>query len=194
MIITPQEHNVLFEAFPREGYRDDVEAIRPTTLARYGEQEWRAITLTAEMHGHLGIYAVLGCKMGLAALEHPICCEAPLRILSYAGAKPPVSCLNDGLQVATGSTLGHGQIELSSEGPARPMALFIQGDRRLRLRLKPAFDQLLTESLEEVLLTTGNRTSAYWSAMRRLALEWWREWDRHKIFVAERLDGEKDFG
>ena len=60
MIISPSEHSVLFDHFPTSGYCQDVEEIRHRAIERYGEQEWRAITLTAEMHGHLGIFSVLG--------------------------------------------------------------------------------------------------------------------------------------
>lgn len=193
MIISPHAHNVLFDHFPLVGYQPDVEALRPSIVARHGEQEWRAVVLTAEMHGHLGIYALLGVKMGLAALEHFALDENPLKILSYAGSHPPISCMNDGLQVATASTLGHGLIQLSTQGPAEAMALFRRGDKCLKIRLKPIYDQLLTESLSQLQESSGRSSSAYWKALREVALSWWKEWDRHQIFAIEQLDPKKDF-
>jgi pyrimidine-specific ribonucleoside hydrolase len=193
MIISPSEHHVLFDHFPATGYRQDVLEIRPRALERHGEQEWRAITLTAEMHGHLGIFAVLGVKMGLAALEHFASMEEPLHLLSYAGTTPPLSCMNDGLQVATGATLGHGQICISKEGPARVMALFQRSDKALRLRLKADYDTLLKSELEEMVKQCGRRTPSYWLEMRKMALRWWLEWDRHQIFATEYLEPKKDF-
>ena len=79
-------------------------------------KEWKIVVLTNEFHEHMGIYSILGAKMGLRAREYFHLGIDELEILSFAGSTPPVSCLNDGLQVSTGATLGHGTITLG-EGP-----------------------------------------------------------------------------
>jgi formylmethanofuran dehydrogenase subunit E len=48
---------------------------------------------------------------------------------------PPMSCLADGLQAATGASLGCGTISVEHD-KSSPEALFIRGDERLRLALK----------------------------------------------------------
>ena len=54
---------------PADFYADDVRDIVGNCIQRYGEEEWRAVTLTNEIHGHLGIYSTLGAKMGIRARE-----------------------------------------------------------------------------------------------------------------------------
>ncbi|MDX9907812.1 MAG: hypothetical protein RBS55_14600, partial [Bacteroidales bacterium] len=62
---------VIFSGFPvhQDDYTLDVQEIMAETLKEYGEEEWRLVALTSEIHGHLGIYAIIGAKMGLFAKE-----------------------------------------------------------------------------------------------------------------------------
>ena len=53
--------------FPQDLYADDVADIVGNCIKRHGEAEWRAVVLTNDIHGHLGIYSTLGAKMGLRA-------------------------------------------------------------------------------------------------------------------------------
>ena len=61
-----------------------------------------------QVHGHLGPSAVVGARMGMIALlavdakgyfDVEVTCAGPL-------AKPPQSCFLDGIQAATGATMG----------------------------------------------------------------------------------------
>ena len=102
---------------------------------RYGSEEWKAMVLTNEFHRHLGAYSIIGAKMGIRARE---ILEAPfdtLRVVSHAGDAPPLSCLNDGLQMATGASLGRGSIQVQS-GASAPSAVFFGQDRTITLALK----------------------------------------------------------
>lgn len=64
-----------------------------------------------KFHGHLGPFVVLGYKMGLFALELLKCdLYWDLKVTAHFGFKPPPSCTLDGLQIATGCTLGKGNI------------------------------------------------------------------------------------
>ena len=94
-------------------------------LLRFGAQEWRLVRLVHRVHGHIGIYTTIGVKMGLHARE---LLGAPLSVLSFAGNVPPVSCMNDGLQIGAGATLGHGQITVSDDPDARAEAEFRCGE------------------------------------------------------------------
>jgi formylmethanofuran dehydrogenase subunit E len=67
----------------------------------------------AQFHGHLGPMMTFGARMGMAALKAvdakgyfdvEITCEGPM-------TKPPESCFLDGLQIATGATLGKRNLE-----------------------------------------------------------------------------------
>jgi len=66
------------------------------------------LVYAAQFHGHLGPWATAGARLGMAGLraagaaghfDVEVTCRGPL-------AKPPHSCFLDGLQVATGATLG----------------------------------------------------------------------------------------
>ena len=79
-------------------------------IERHGLEEWKATLLTNEMHRHLGLWSIIGAKMGVRARE---ILNAPfdhLEVISFAGYQPPFSCLNDGIQISTGSSLGRGTI------------------------------------------------------------------------------------
>ncbi|MBQ9410302.1 MAG: formylmethanofuran dehydrogenase subunit E family protein [Bacteroidales bacterium] len=167
--------------FPQDFYADDVRDIVGTCISRYGEQEWKVITLTNEIHGHLGIYSTLGAKMGLRAKEL-LQAEGHVSVVSYAGAIPPVSCFNDGLQVSTGASLGHGLIRISEDPLKRPEAVFTCGEKSIRLALKPEYDAIIRRDIEEGVALYGHSPS-YWQYVRSLALKYWRDWDRKEIFT-----------
>ena len=167
--------------FPLDLYADDVRDIVGTCIERYGEREWKIITLTNEIHGHLGIYSTLGGKMGLYAMEL-LQADHSISVLSYAGDVPPVSCFNDGLQVSTGASLGHGLISISDEAEKRAEAVFACGQKSVRLKLKPEYENAVIADIKRGVALYGN-TPEYWLYVRSLALDYWRNWDRKEIFA-----------
>ncbi len=73
-----------------------------------------------QLHGHCGPFLVLGVRMGLQALsllQHPG--YFGIRAESYAGVEPPLSCLNDGIQIGSGCTLGKGNLVIVGSEAAR---------------------------------------------------------------------------
>ena len=75
------------------------------------EQLKALIEKAADFHGHLGPYLVIGVRMGLLAKQ--VLNSDGLSGLSAivnTGSKPPLSCVADGIQVATRCTLGKGNI------------------------------------------------------------------------------------
>jgi len=66
----------------------------------------------ARFHGHLGPFLVLGLKAGLRAVE--ILGWKPLKMMAtiILVRKIPYTCFLDGVQFATGCTLGKGNIEV----------------------------------------------------------------------------------
>ena len=179
-----------------------IEAMAERTIARWGKEEWRAVILTNEIHGHIGIYSTIGAKMGIYVLEllSRLYNKAEeLKVLSFAGSRPPVSCFNDGLQISTGATLGHGAIEiakscsLSKEGAdARVEAIFrfraICGteakEMQLRVWLKEELRQQIAGDIANAVKQYGH-TPDYWLQVRRLALDYWQQWNRAERFETE---------
>ena len=179
-----------------------IEAMAERTIARWGKEEWRAVILTNEIHGHIGIYSTIGAKMGIYALEFiSRCCNKMenLKVLSFAGSRPPISCFNDGLQISTGATLGHGAIEIAkSSADARVEAIFrfkaICGteakEMQLRVWLKEELRQQIAGDIANAVKQYGH-TPDYWLQVRRLALDYWQQWNRAEIFEAEAQRGQR---
>ena len=179
-----------------------IEAMAERTIARWGKEEWRAVILTNEIHGHIGIYSTIGAKMGIYALEFiSRCCNKAeeLKVLSFAGIRPPISCFNDGLQISTGATLGHGAIEIAkSSADARVEAIFrfraICGteakEMQLRVWLKEELRQQIAGDIANAVKQYGH-TPDYWLQVRRLALDYWQQWNRAEIFEAEAQCGQR---
>ena len=173
----------VFKTFPTDAdhYLADVAPIISYTTSRYGMEEWRAAVLTNELHGHLGIYATIGAKMGIFACEH-LGHPHHIKIISFAGNNPPISCMNDGLQVSTGATIGHGLINIADEQEARPEAIFIYGKQELHLRLKSDKMEQIERDVRYGVEKYGKQSPEYWKYIRRLAIEYWQSFDRKEIF------------
>jgi len=183
--------SLVFRGFPTDTacYAQDVEPIIAQALALYGPDEWRAAVLTNELHGHLGIYATIGVKMGIRAREYFNIGVDDIEVTTRAGHRPPVSCMNDGLQVGTGGTVGHGLIRVAAVDTPRPEALFRFKNRTIRLRLKPEYAERIRRDVRRGIELHGDRTEAYWQYVRDLALQYWLAFDRHAIFDLEVVDG-----
>lgn len=176
--------NIVFDKFPVDPgiYRSDITLIADEIIERYGKEEWRISVLTSEMHGHLGIYSVVGAKMGLKARELFQVGVDQLSVISYAGNRPPLSCLNDGLQISTGATLGQGTITVASDSTFLPGALFTFEGTTIELRLKNEYREQVESDINQGIVQFGNLTSGYWKLIRKLGLKYWKEWNRDEMF------------
>lgn len=176
----------IFYHFPLEEsyYIRDIMPIIGRAVQRYGQSEFRAAVLANELHGHLGIFATIGVKMGIRAREYFDIGVDDMQVTTFAGSRPPVSCLNDGLQVSTGGTLGHGLITVANvkDNNTRAEATFKFKDKEVTLRLKPEYERRVREDLKKGVATYGADTEANWQYVRDLAIKYWLDWDRHDIF------------
>ena len=177
-------HNVVFNRFPdqREMFNYDVRPIMDSAIARYGYDEWKAAVMTDEFHGHLGVFSIVGAKMGIKARELFGVGPDMLKVTTYAGNKPPYSCLNDGIQVSTGATLGMGTIYVADDSITQPAAVFAYKDRSIRLSLKKEYLEKVDADIDEGIVKFGLMDDGYWKLIRRNALKYWVEWDRDVIF------------
>lgn len=98
-------------------------------------------------HGHIGPFLAIGMRMGLVANEEigrdPFGVEAEIAV----EAKPPRSCLVDGVQYATGCTLGKGNIRIRP-GSDSISACFSRGERRITVTLRQDLLGRLERDLE----------------------------------------------
>jgi pyrimidine-specific ribonucleoside hydrolase len=184
----PDNERRVFLEFPEATnlYAADVATVAKAIIHQHGHSEWRAGVLANELHGHLGIYAIVGVKMGIRAREYFNIGVDDIVVTSYAGAQPPVSCMNDGIQVSTGATIGHGLISVA-DSTVRPEADFLFKNKTLRMKLKPSYAQQIRRDVEEGVRLYG-MTEAYWLYVRALAIKYWQQFDRHEMFEMDKID------
>ena len=183
------ERNIVFNRFPvqREMFNYDVRPIIDSAIARYGSDEWKANVMTDEFHGHLGVFSIVGAKMGIKAREFFGVGADMLEVTTYAGTSPPYSCLNDGIQVSTGATLGMGTIHLAKNNKPKPSAIFTYKNRSVRISLKKDYLEQVDADIKEGIMKFGLMDDGYWKLIRHNALKYWVEWDRNKIFDIEEI-------
>lgn len=176
--------NIVFNEFPsdRKMYNYDVRQIMDSAIARHGEDEWKACVITDEFHGHLGVFSIVGSKMGIKAREIFKVGPDNFTVISYAGTIPPYSCLNDGIQVSTGATLGQGTISVARGTLTRPAAIFTFGSRAVKISLKEEYLHIINTDIQEGIVKFGLMDDGYWKLIRYNALKYWLEWDRDEIF------------
>jgi pyrimidine-specific ribonucleoside hydrolase len=182
-------NNIVFSSFPskRELFKYDIRPIIDTAILLYGKDEWQACVMTDEFHGHLGVFSIVGAKMGIRARELFKAGPDMLTVISSAGSKPPYSCLNDGIQVSTGATLGMGTISLADDKTTMPSAIFTFRGRSIKITLKKEYLDKVDADINEGIVKFGLMDDGYWKLIRRNALKYWLEWDRSKIFDIEEI-------
>jgi len=151
----------------------------------HGQEEWHMGLLTYQLHGHWGIYSLLGAKMGLYARELSLFSGKVERVISSAGQLPPLSCFNDGLQVSTGATLGNGRI-LLGQGPFSVSAHFNFNHHSFTLALQPSLNRQLLRKIDKIKSTCSGST--YWRAIEHLSMIFWLRWNRKSIFDIEKIE------
>jgi inosine-uridine nucleoside N-ribohydrolase len=167
-------------ALPDSALRPDVRDRRTTIIANNGEDEWFAQLLLNELHEHLGAYSIIGVKMGLRAAEILNAPPHSMEIRSAAPERPPMSCLNDGLLVATGSTPGRGLFEHRAEDAVR--ATFQYNGRTVQLELNAAYRSRIATRIGALRSEHGLEHPGYWAGVRDLGLDIWQDWHRLDLF------------
>jgi inosine-uridine nucleoside N-ribohydrolase/formylmethanofuran dehydrogenase subunit E len=180
---------VAFYGFPvkREIYTYDVRQMMDSAISRYGMDEWKACVMTDEFHGHLGVFSIVGAKMGIRARDYFGIGSDLLNVVSFAGTKPPYSCLNDGIQVSTGATLGQGTIKVHNDTVSKPSAIFTYKGQSIKITLKDEYLASVEADIKKGIAQYGLDDENYWTLIRQNALNYWLEWDRNKIFDIEEI-------
>ncbi|MBS0012240.1 MAG: nucleoside hydrolase [Bacteroidales bacterium] len=175
--------NQVFKDIPIDTsfYFPDLQEYIPEIILRHGKEEFDAGVLTNELHRHFGIYATIGVKMGIRAREYFHIGVDEMNVVSYAGSITPVSCMNDGLQVSTGATPGHGLLKVVDD-EGIPEASFTYMDQTIRLKLNDNIASEIRNELKEINFIYGLDSNIYWELVRQKAILYWKNLDRHEIF------------
>lgn len=163
-------------------FQKDIAVSAKEIVDTHGYDEWRSGLITCELHGHIGIYSLIGMKMGIRAREYYNIGLDDMYIESLAGLKPPISCMNDGLQVSSGSSLGHGLISATDTKAPIPSAIISFKQHQIRITLKHEYQSLIRQDIREAIKAYGLGSKTYWAQVRLLAIKYWLELDRHDIF------------
>lgn len=100
----------------------------------------------AEFHGHLGPFLAIGVRMGLLA-KKTLRSNGfkDLSVTVNTGNKTPLSCVVDGIQVATGCTLGKGNIAVTNLSELS--AVFHAKHKAIRVKMRTEVFQSLKAEL-----------------------------------------------
>lgn len=173
---------VCLKSYPTDSslFNDTVSPFVTQIIERHGLEEWKATLLTNEMHRHLGLWSIIGAKMGVHARQ---LLEAPfdhLEVASFAGNTPPFSCLNDGIQISTGASLGRGTI--SNTHLSKPEVIFFYNGKELRLKPKAEIITAVKRVIVELSKEYGFQSGKYFEELEKVSVKYWLEWDRAEIF------------
>ncbi|HBE43147.1 MAG TPA: hypothetical protein DDW27_18480, partial [Bacteroidales bacterium] len=146
------EKNQVIKKLPLdpEFYFDDISQSVNEIIEKHGVEEWKSGVFASEMHRHLGIFEIIGVKMGIRAREYFNTGVDEFKAVSYAGSTPPLSCMNDGLQVSTGSTPGHGLLTVRNDTVLAPVVDITYMGRKIRIGLKPDIARKISSELKEI--------------------------------------------
>ena len=179
---------LMFQRFPVEPdvYMPPVaKLLEEGIVERFGEDEFAAIVLTNELHQHIGIYTVLGAKMGIYAREILRAPTRSIHVVMETTRKQPWACTLDGVQMAIGSTYGQNLIDVSDNAEPAVAGAFTWTDRQVHLALKPEYQERLHAIIVQAREAHGDLTPAYFHEIEDHCYIIWAEWDRGQIFEAE---------
>ncbi len=165
-------------------YQADLQPFINEIIEKHGHEEWVSGVLANEIHRHLGIYSIVGVKMGIRALEYFGAGIDEIEIISSAGKVPPLSCMNDGLQVSTGATTGHGLLTVDT-ALKEASAIFKHMGKDIRISLKKDIYLNISNELKELNTVNGLDSDIYWELVRQRAILQWKNLDRYEIFNIE---------
>lgn len=162
--------------------QEDLRARKAAIIAAHGQTEWFAQLMLNELHQHLGAYSIIGVKMGLRAAELLNAPQHAMTVVSHTAAGPPVSCLNDGVIVATGCTPGR-RLFRHEPGPAGSTDVsFTYNNRTLTLRVRDDYRRKVAAGIRALLAEHTLEDHEYWHGVRRLGLDIWERWHRRDLF------------
>jgi len=98
-----------------------------------------------DYHGHIGVFLAVGLRMGLLLRETLGGDGFNTQTLIKTDLKPPRSCLIDGVQVATGCTLG--KMNIRVEESSDLMGVFTVEEQKVEIEVKKSFLETMKEKM-----------------------------------------------
>ena len=145
-------------------------------------EEFDAIILANKFSGHMNPYNVYGVKMGVYAGRLLNGTKYNIAVLSEAGSQAPLSYIDDGLMVGTGSTLGHRSIK-NVRYSNRPAAIFFYKDSSVRIELALDEADYIENELSGLAKIHDGMTYGYYKSLREISLSVWENSTPEDIFI-----------
>lgn len=178
-----QQQPTVLQHFPADtnAYQKDLGPHIQEIIQKNGLQEWKASILTHELHHHVGIYSVIGAKMGIRAVNYFHTTADHLQIYSDCGTNPPLSCMNDGIQAGSGCTLGNGKYHITN-GNTFPRITVKYYNRKIDIKLASSYHNQIREIIQKGEQQYSTDSEEYWDYVRKNTFSIWKNWDRNSIF------------
>ena len=145
-------------------------------------EEFEAIMLTNKFHEHIGPNNIYGAKMALYAKKLLDGKNHEISVISEAGTKPPISCLNDGIMSSIGATFGRGLIENLPDSN-NLAATFFYKNKSVRLEVKPEKLNVTQKYISDSLKKHGGLTDEYFKDVRKMGLYVWENFSQEDLFI-----------
>ncbi len=111
-----------------------------------------AIEYARKLHGHVGPYLVIGLKMGNAAKEALNIPDTEFTHLITdinVPLQPPYSCLLDGIQVSTTSTVGNRRLQFKNSQTIQAIFLNEKDSKTVKITLTKQFIEQLEQKRKQ---------------------------------------------
>ncbi|MEM4447647.1 MAG: formylmethanofuran dehydrogenase subunit E family protein [Nitrososphaerota archaeon] len=131
------------------------------------------LSFAVRLHGHLGPFLVLGLRASLIARR---LIGTPSAVEVRVFPKPPLSCVIDGIQAASGCTVGNGKLTVTPSSDKLEVKITFRSD-------KSAVEVSLPRKLVESLLS---KMPAEKSELEKEAIGL-LEADEQQLFVVEKV-------
>ena len=154
-------------------------------------EEFKAILLTNKFHQHIGPNNIYGAKMALYAKKLLDGENHEISVISEAGIKPPISCLNDGIMASIASTFGRGLIS-NIEESNKLAATFKYKNKSVRLEVKPEKLKITQEYITNSRKKHGGLTDNYFADVRKMGLFVWENISQKDLFIVTYPEEEND--
>ena len=105
-----------------------------------------ALEALRSFHGHLGVYVIIGLRMGVIGKRH-LGTYKGLTASVRSRPEPPMLCVVDGVQFSSGCTMGKGNIRV--EAGEEPEVVFTKDGRVVRVGLRPGWRERIDREMSK---------------------------------------------
>ncbi|NOQ55743.1 MAG: hypothetical protein GQ477_02965 [Nanohaloarchaea archaeon] len=153
-----------------------------TRIMKNNPDEFEIIMMANKFNQHIGPNNIYGAKMALYAKKLLNGTNNEISVLSEAGTKPLISCLNDGIMIAIGATFGRGLIE-NDPLQSKLAATFFYKNKSVRLEVKSENLEFTQKYIADSLKKHQSMNNDYFKDVRDMGLYVWEHFPQDDLFI-----------